>query len=64
MMNKNIGPQMIKSICKSKAYGESAENTAAMHGVSVEDVEQIWKENAEKITEYVTYFKSLQEGSV
>ena len=61
-MSNEIGPQMIKSICKSKAYGEDAETTAAMHGVSVEDVEQIWNEHAEKVSEYIQHFKTLQEG--
>lgn len=61
-MNNQIGPQMIKSICKSKAYGETAETTAQMHGVTVEDVEQIWKEHSDKVTAYIQHFRALQEG--
>ena len=61
-MNNEIGPQMIKSICKSKAYGETAETTAQMHGVTVEDVKEIWEEHAERVSEYIEHFKSLQEG--
>lgn len=30
-----------KSICKSAAYGETAERTAMMHGVTPEQVQQI-----------------------
>ncbi len=61
-MNSNIGPQMVKSICKSKAYGETAEKTAEMHGVAVEDVKEIWGKYSEQVSEYIEHLKSLQEG--
>ena len=47
-----MSEQMIKSICKSKAYGESAEKTAEMHGCTVEEVYEIWKNNTERIDKY------------
>ena len=47
-----MSEQMIKSICKSKAYGESAEKTAEMHGCTVDEVKAIWADNPEKIAEY------------
>ncbi|MCR5478269.1 MAG: hypothetical protein K6F27_00230 [Ruminococcus sp.] len=47
-----MSEQMIKSICKSKAYGETAERTAQKHGCTVEEVYEIWKNNTERIDKY------------
>ena len=47
-----MSEQMIKSICKSKAYGETAECTAQEHGCTVEEVYEIWKNNTERIDKY------------
>lgn len=47
-----MNEQMIKSICKSKAYGETAEKTAEMHGCTVDEVYEIWKNNTERIDKY------------
>lgn len=47
-----MSEQMIKSICKSKAYGETAERTAQEHGCTVEEVYEIWKNNTERIDKY------------
>lgn len=47
-----MSEQMIKSICKSKAYGETAERTAQEHGCTVEEVYEIWKTNTERIDKY------------
>ena len=47
-----MSEQMIKSICKSKAYGEAAEKTAEMHGCTVKEVYVIWKNNTERIDKY------------
>lgn len=47
-----MSEQMKKSICKSAAYGETAEKTAEMHGCTVEEVKAIWAANPEKIAEY------------
>ena len=58
-MNENISPQMIKSICKSAAYGESKEKTAQMHGVTPEQVQQIWNDNPDKILDYQSFYKQM-----
>lgn len=47
-----MSEQMIKSICKSKAYGETAEKTAEMHGCTVEEVYEIWKSNIDRVSKY------------
>jgi acetyl-CoA acetyltransferase len=47
-----MSEQMIKSICKSKAYGETAERTAQEHGCTVEEVYEIWKNNTERVDKY------------
>lgn len=52
MATTEISEQMIKSICKSKAYGETAERTAQEHGCAVEEVYEIWKNNTERIDKY------------
>lgn len=52
MVKAEISEQMIKSICKSKAYGETAEKTAEMHGCTVKEVYEIWKNNTERIDKY------------
>lgn len=50
-----MSEQMIKSICKSKAYGETAEKTAEMHGCTVDEVYEIWKNNTERIDQYTSF---------
>lgn len=40
------------SICKSAAYGETAERTAEMHDCTDTEVKQIWADNADLIEEY------------
>lgn len=52
MVKAAMSEQMIKSICKSKAYGETAERTAQEHGCTVEEVYEIWKNNTERIDKY------------
>lgn len=47
-----MSEQIIKSICKSKAYGETAERTAQEHGCTTEEVYEIWKNNTERIDKY------------
>lgn len=59
MATTEISEQMILSICKSAVYGETAEKTALMHGVTVEQVQQIWKENPDKILDYQTFYKQM-----
>ena len=47
-----MSDEMKKSICRSAAYGETAEKTAEMHGCTAEEVNAIWADNPEKIAEY------------
>ncbi|MBQ8119188.1 MAG: hypothetical protein IJ172_00490 [Ruminococcus sp.] len=62
-MNDNdkdiISEQTILSICKSAAYGETADKTALMHGVTAEQVQQIWAEMPEKIAEYKQFLAEM-----
>lgn len=48
-----------KSICKSAAYGETAERTAMMHGTDVETVKKIWAENPDLVNQYRTFLKEM-----
>ena len=52
MVKAEISEQTVKSICKSAAYGETAEKTAEMHGCTVEEVYEIWKNNTERVDKY------------
>ena len=54
-----ISEQMILSICKSAAYGETIEKTAQMHGVTAEQVQQIWNEHPDKILDYQAFYKQM-----
>lgn len=51
-----MSDQMCKSICKSKALGETVERTAEMHGTDVETVMSIWEKSAELIAEYEEFY--------
>lgn len=57
MATTEISEQTILSICKSAAYGETAEKTALMHGVSAEQVQQIWNDNPDKIIDYQAFYR-------
>lgn len=59
MATTEISEQMILSICKSAAYGETAEKTALMHGVTAEQVQQIWNEHPDKILDYQNFYKEM-----
>lgn len=59
MVKAEISEQTILSICKSAAYGETAEKTALMHGVSAEQVQQIWNEHPDKILDYQSFYKQM-----
>lgn len=52
-----MSEQTILSICKSAAYGETAEKTALMHGVTAEQVQQIWNNNPDKIIDYQAFYR-------
>lgn len=57
MSNTTISEQTVLSICKSAAYGETAEKTALMHGVTAEQVQQIWNDNPDKIIDYQAFYR-------
>lgn len=57
MATTEISEQTILSICKSAAYGETAEKTALMHGVTAEQVQQIWNDNPDKIIDYQAFYR-------
>lgn len=57
MATTEISEQTILSICKSAAYGETAEKTALMHGVTAEQVQQIWHDNPDKIIDYQAFYR-------
>ena len=59
MVKAEISEQTVKSICKSAAYGETAEKTAEMHGCTTEDVKAIWAEMREKIAEYKQFLTEM-----
>ena len=59
MATTKISEQMILSICKSAAYGETIEKTAQMHGVTAEQVQQIWNEHPDKILDYQAFYKQM-----
>ena len=54
-----MSDEMKKSICKSAAYGETAEKTAEMHGCTVDEVKAVWADNPEKIAEYKQFFAEM-----
>ena len=54
-----MSEQTILSICKSAAYGETAENTAIQHGITADEVKAIWEQNPDIIIDYQTFFKEM-----
>ena len=51
--------EMVLSICKSAAYGETAENTAIQHGITGDEVQKIWDAHKDIILEYQNFFKEM-----
>ena len=54
-----MSEEMKKSICKSRAYGETAEKTAEMHGCTVTEVIEIWDSMKETVIEYKEFFSKM-----
>lgn len=54
-----MSEQMKKSICKSRAYGETAEKTAEMHECTVDEVLDIWKQSPDLIEEYKSFYSGI-----
>lgn len=54
-----MSEEMKLSICKSAAYGETAERTAEMHGCTAAEVQQVWNDNPDKIIDYQEFYKQM-----
>lgn len=58
-MYNNLSEPQINEICKAFVYGRTAEDIASVEELPVEDVKQLLKDNAEKVQELKTFFKSM-----
>lgn len=56
---KNLTEPQINEICKAFVYGRTIEDIAAVEELSVEDVKQLLNDNAEKVQELKTFYKSM-----
>ena len=57
-----MSEEMVLSICKSAAYGETAEKTAEMHDCTVSEVKAIWEASPDIIAEYKEFY--TREGVI
>ncbi len=56
---KKITEPQINEICKAFVYGRTIEDIAAVEELPVEDVAQLLKDNAEKVQQLKTFYKSM-----
>jgi DNA-directed RNA polymerase specialized sigma24 family protein len=56
---KNLTEPQINEICKAFVYGRTIEDIAAVEELPVEDVKQLLSDNAEKVQELKTFYKSM-----
>ena len=56
---KNFTEPQINEICKAFVYGRTFEDIAAVEELPVEDVKQLLSDNAEKVQELKTFYKSM-----
>lgn len=56
---KKLTEPQINEICKAFVYGRTIEDIAAVEKLSVEDVKQLLSDNAEKVQELKTFYKSM-----
>jgi DNA-directed RNA polymerase specialized sigma24 family protein len=56
---KNLTEPQINEICKAFVYGRTVEDIAAIEELPVEDVKQLLSDNAEKVQELKTFYKSM-----
>lgn len=56
---KNLTEPQINEICKAFVYGRTIEDIAAIEELPIEDVEQLLKDNTEKVQELKTFYKSM-----
>ena len=56
---KNLTEPQINEICKAFVYGRTIEDIASVEQLPVTDVAQLLKDNAEKVQELKTFYKSM-----
>ena len=56
---KNLTEPQINEICKAFVYGRTIEDIASIEQLPVTDVAQLLKDNAEKVQELKTFYKSM-----
>lgn len=56
---KTLTEPQINEICKAFVYGRTIEDIAAVEELSVEDVKQLLNDNAEKVQQLKTFYKSM-----
>jgi hypothetical protein len=56
---KNLSEPQINEICKAFVYGRTIEDIASIEQLPVTDVAQLLKDNAEKVQELKTFYKSM-----
>ena len=56
---KKLTEPQINEICKAFVYGRTIEDIAAVEELSVDDVKQLLSDNAEKVQELKTFYKSM-----
>lgn len=56
---KTLTEPQINEICKAFVYGRTIEDIAAVEELPVEDVKQLLSDNAEKVQELKTFYKSM-----
>lgn len=56
---KNLTEPQTNEICKAFVYGRTIEDIAAVEELPVDDVKQLLSDNAEKVQELKTFYKSM-----
>ena len=56
---KNLSEPQINEICKAFVYGRTIEDIASIEQLPVTDVAQLLKDNAEKVQQLKTFYKSM-----
>ena len=56
---KKLTEPQINEICKAFVYGRTIEDIASIEQLPVTDVAQLLKDNAEKVQELKTFYKSM-----
>ena len=59
MGEKTMSEEQINDICKAFVQGSTIEDIASIEELSVEDVKQLLSDNAEKVQELKTFYKSM-----